>query len=421
MVRARPGTTEETPTTSAVTPGVGRRTFLTGGAGAVAGAAATWLGTRAAADPAAPAPAPEDAAGTATVPWRGEHQAGVVTPPQAFGTLLAMDLADDVDRDALVRLMRVWTDDVDRLTTGRGGLSDTEPELAEVPARLTVTLGLGPGFFTAAGLEEQRPAWLAPLPAIGVDRLEDRWSGGDLVLQICADDPITVAHAVRLLTKEARSFASVRWVQQGFRNAPGTTPSGQTMRNLFGQVDGTTNPRTGMDDALIWTGGDGVPAWLEGGTTMVVRRIAMDVDRWDELDRAGREIVVGRDLDTGAPLTGGAEHDEVDLEATNELGFPVIDIASHVRRSRTSDPTQRILRRAYNYDVPPEPGRLSNSGLIFVAFQADLEHQFIPLQRRLDEMDLLNEWTVPIGSAVFAVPGGVRAEGEYLAQRLLEG
>lgn len=53
-----------------------------------------------------------------------------------------------------------------------------------------------------------------------------------------------------------------------------------------------------------------------------------------------------------------------------------------------------------------------------MTFQRDVTAQFVPIQRRLDALDLLNTWTTPIGSAVFAVPGGC-AEGEVLGERLL--
>ena len=92
------------------------------------------------------------------------------------------------------------------------------------------------------------------------------------------------------------------------------------------------------------------------------------------------------------------------------------------RRSRTSgargDGSERIFRRAYNYDERPVGSEVSESGLIFISFQADIERQFIPMQRRLDELDLLNEWTVPIGSAVFAIPPGCM-EGGYIGETLL--
>ena len=397
-------------------PRIDRRSFLIGGA-ALAGGAAAALAGRAAWEATRPDQTNTEL-GTATAACHGPRQAGVDGDPQAFATFVAYDLLD-VDRPALVRLMRIWTDDIARLTRGTPALADTEPELAQVPARLTVTLGLGPGFFAAADLEAQRPDWLAPLPGFGIDRLQEAWCDGDLVLQVCADDPVTVAHTVRMMTKDARTFVRTRWTQTGFRRAAGTTPPGTTMRNLMGQVDGTRNLVPGQDDALIWHDGT-APAWLAGGTSMVVRRIAMDLDTWDRLDRAGREAVVGRRLDTGAPLTGVHERDEPDLDALDPLGFPVIDTVAHIRRARSDDPSQRFLRRGYNYDDPPPPGQTSNSGLVFVAFQRDPLRQFVPIQARIDQVDLLNQWTTPIGSAVFAVPGGCET-GQYLTQQLLEG
>ncbi|MGO2819128.1 MAG: Dyp-type peroxidase, partial [Brevibacterium aurantiacum] len=57
--------------------------------------------------------------------------------------------------------------------------------------------------------------------------------------------------------------------------------------------------------------------------------------------------------------------------------------------------------------------------LLFASFQADIERQFLPIQRRLAEVDLLNEWTTPIGSTVWAIPPGIK-EGEYIGQSLFE-
>lgn len=99
--------------------------------------------------------------------------------------------------------------------------------------------------------------------------------------------------------------------------------------------------------------------------------------------------------------------------------FPVIDTVAHIRRARSGNPDERFLRRPSSYDDPPAPGHLSNSGLLFVTFQRDITTQFLPIQRRLDQLDLLNKWTTPIGSAVFAVPGGCH-EGEFLGQPLLQ-
>ena len=352
--------------------------------------------------------------GDATVAFHGTHQAGIATPAQALATFLGLDLRADVDRDALRRMMRILTDDAARLTQGRPALADSEPELAVAPARLTVTVGFGPGLVDrAAGA---RPAWLAPLPPFSIDRLQPEYCDGDLLLQVAADDPLTVAHASRMLLKDARGFATLRWTQHGFRRAYGTEAPDTTMRNLFGQVDGTTNPVPGTPDfdRIVWA----TDGWLAGGTALVIRRIHMDLDRWDRLDRGGREQSVGRFLSNGAPLTGRLEHDEPDLDAVTALGFPVIPEFSHLRRARSQDPAERIVRRVYNYDVPAGGEQVSDSGMIFVALQADVARQYVPIQQRLADLDLLNEWTTPIGSAVFAVPPGCEPGG-YLGETLL--
>lgn len=391
-----------------------RRQFLLGGAvagaGAVAAVGVDLALNRRQETPVAPA-APMN--GENTVPFFGVHQAGVDTDAQAHGVFVALDLHGDVDRVALTRLLRILTDDAARLTQGKPALADSEPELSHAPARLTVTFGFGPGLVARAS--GSGPAWLAPLPAFRMDQLRPEFSDGDLLLQIAGDDPLTVAHATRMLLKDARGFVDVRWTQQGFRRAYGTERPGTTMRNLFGQVDGTTNPRPGTDDfdEVVWT----TDGWLAGGTGMVVRRIRMDLDKWDRLDRSGRDASVGRTLANGAPLTGTDEFDEPDFEAKTSIGFPVIPQFAHMRRAR-GDGSERIFRRAYNYDERPTGTQVSDSGLIFVSFQADIERQFTPMQRRLDELDLLNEWTTPIGSAVFAVPPGCDEDG-FIGDTLL--
>ena len=395
-----------------------RRHLLLGGAAAGIGAAGA-IGVDVVVKGGIGASAPPTVplfSGTAAVPFFGVHQAGVDTEPQSRVTFVALNLLPEVDRAALRRMMRILTDDAARLTQGEAALADSEPELAVVPARLTVTFGFGPGLVAVAGGEA--PGWLRSLPAFTIDRLQPEWNDGDLLLQIAADDPMTVAHATRMLLKDLRSFASVRWVQSGFRRAAGSEKPGTTMRNLFGQVDGTANPAAGTADfnALVWGTASG-PGWLVGGTSLVLRRISMNLDTWDGLDRSGRESAVGRTLAVGAPLTGTKERDEPDFTATNALGFPVIPEYSHLRRARSEDRSQRIHRRGYNYDDAPQGSGVSNSGLLFASFQADVDAQFVPIQQRLDTLDLLNQWTTPIGSAVFAIPPGCATDG-YIGDTL---
>ena len=150
---------------------------------------------------------------------------------------------------------------------------------------------------------------------------------------------------------------------------------------------------------------------------MVVRRIHMNLDTWEQLDRAARENATGRALDTGAPLGGKDEFDEVDLDARNEFGLKAIDENSHVARAHppVDSPHQKLLRRPYNYNLPPSPettkrGELSNAGLIFICYQKDPTAQFEPIQARLDKADRLNEWITHIGSAVYYMPAGTEGE-----------
>jgi dye decolorizing peroxidase len=393
--------------------GLTRRHLLLGGAAAAGAGAVGAVGLGLAAELATqPQPAAPELA-SAIVPFYGEHQAGIDTAPQSNAVFIALDLRPEVDAAALARLMRVLSSDAARMSAGEPALADTEPELAAIPRRLTVTFGFGPNLVARVG--GTAPEWLAPLPAFTIDRLEDAFSGGDLLLQIAADDAVTVAHAARMLLKDARSFTTVRWSQRGFRRAAGSEAPGTTMRNLFGQVDGTANPKPGSPefDETVWS--NGTPAWMRGGTGFVLRRIAMDLEGWDRIDRTAREASLGRRMDTGAPLTGTLESDTPDLEATTSLGFPVIPAYAHVRRAKG---TERIFRRGYNYDEPVGGAAgISDSGLLFASFQADVARQFVPIQRRLDELDLLNTWTKPIGSAVFAIPPGC-AEGGYVGETL---
>lgn len=419
--------------------GFSRRGFLAGGATVAAGGALA----------ACAAPRPDTDTNTAgqpeadpaigddqhqflveqTVDFDGTHQAGIDTPHQAHLNLVGFRLVDGLDATDVARLMRLWTEDARRLCHGQTPVGSLEPEMTDKPANLTITCGIGPGVFEVIGAVDKRPTWLTELPAFSLDQLDDAWGQADLVLQICSDDPITASHAMRHMVRVAPTYAATQWVQQGFLNAHGASGDSPTPRNLFGQLDGSANPQSESDIAQhVWT--DEGPDWAVGGSAMVLRRIRMNLDTWEMLDRGSRENSIGRNLDDGAPLTGGGEFDDVDLTATDQYGLPTIDRASHVARARppAENPEQVILRRSYNYDLPPQlnpaDGQLSNAGQVFICFQKDPELQFTPIQRRLDEQDLLNEWITHIGSGVYWIPPGTRPgeEGadDYWAQRLLE-
>jgi dye decolorizing peroxidase len=281
-----------------------------------------------------------------------------------------------------------------------------------------VTFGFGPGLFDVIGRAGDCPAVVREMPAFPTDRLEPRWSGGDLLLQVCSDDPVSLSYAVRRLVRDGRSISTVRWTQRGFNPARGSEPAGTTSRNLFGQRDGTANPALGSPELAetVWVR-DG-PSWLVGGSMLVLRRIRMDLDTWDDFGRDGKEMAVARRLDTGAPVTGGTEFDEVDPQVVDAGGLPVVAAGAHVVRAKARTPAEKMLRRGYSYDEGPTPDGVPDAGQLFAAYQADAATAFVPVQTRLAASDVMNLWITHVGSAAFVVPPGC-VEGEFVGQGLL--
>lgn len=350
-----------------------------------------------------------------TVSPYGAHQAGITQPMPRAVRLLALDLLEGIDPVALARLMRLWTGDIAALAAGRPAPGDTAPDLAQGGSDLTITVGWGRTLFDKVGLSSARPTALNGVPPMRHDRLQARWSGGDLLLVVAADDDTAVNHAVRRLLLDAQPFARRRWEQLGSWRGRDEQQRPVTGRNLFGQVDGTGNPEPGtpLFDETVWTR---TPEWFAGGTTLVVRRIAMRLDAWDELTRHEQERAIGRDLARGAPLSGTRESDPLDLQARDDRGDLLIPLGAHARLAHPSQNAGlRVFRKGANY---AEPGSAREAGLIFLSHQADIGAQFTPLQQRLDEMDDLNTWTTAVGSAEFALLPGF-TEQTWLGQSLL--
>jgi dye decolorizing peroxidase len=358
--------------------------------------------------------------------FHGVHQAGIETAPAAWTQLLAFDVGSGVRRPGLRSLLQRWTGVAAALTTGAPAPGDTSPEIAAAgPAALSVTVGFGPGLFDRAGLDALRPEGLVQLPSFTHDALDPASSDGDVLVQVSGDDPLIVAHTAAGVVGLAAPDAHVRWTMRGFRRGDtvaahrGGTAS--TTRNLMGQVDGTVNPVPGTTDfaTVVWCA-DGVPAWLQGGSMLVLRRIAMLLPAWEKLSRAQQEQVIGRRKDTGAPLSGTRLTDVPDLSAQRADGGLVIAPDAHLRLAAPeTNAGARIFRRPYSYDDGFDAAGNPDAGQLFVAWQADIRTGFLPIQQRLDAGDHLNDFTQAQASAVFAAPAGV-APGGYLGQELIE-
>lgn len=371
-----------------------RRTILKLGAGAAA-AAVTSVGFNA---------VTKNGSTNSVEPFFGKHQAGIATKPQEHATWVAFKLKAETDKQAVGRLMRLWTTDAAKLAAGSPALADNESTLAIGESNLTITFGFGPQLLSKFSNRN-----LGDLPNFSIDKLQSYWCGGDLLIQVCGNDQIKVHHAIRELTSDAKPFADLHWRQTGF--LPNSDiKTGQTPRNLMGQKDGTANYHP---DSVEFKN----TVWLEdGSTTMVIRRIQMDLDKWETLSPDLKEKVIGRKLDSGAPLTGGHEFSTADFEKTDHHGL-VIPGDSHMRRARAEK--YKIHRRGYNYQTDTNAEGEIDHGLVFVSYQAKLD-QFIEIQRRLESMDSLNTWTRPIGSAVFLIPPGIDSlNGQWIGQTII--
>ena len=359
----------------------------------------------------------------------GGHQVGIATPQQRYCVFMTFDIVDGTVSTDLQVLFAKWSAGIAQMMKGlpvgsvqpdRPGAvpDDTGEAYGLAPASLTVTFGLGPGVFDDRfGLAGKKPAKLAPLPKLPSDSFEPGLTGGDLMLQACADDPQVAYHAIRDLARMARGTAHTRWTVMGFGRA--SASAGQsTPRNLQGFKDGTRNIKSGDDlDRYAWIGkDDGEVDWMTGGSYLVSRKIRMDIETWDADDVTNQQQVIGRTKLEGAPLSGHQEFDTPDFHATAD-GQPKIDPKSHIAlAAHENNGGLRILRRGYNYTDGLNDLGLLDAGLLFICFMKDPQ-QFITLQEKLGASDLLNEYIAHIGSAIFAVPPAPR-RGHYLAQEL---
>src|SRR5262249_37832683 len=147
------------------------------------------------------------------------------------------------------------------------------------------------------GLSARRPAALIDLPAFPRDVLDPDLTGGDLVVQACADDPQVAFHAVRNLARDGRGVVVVRWVQLGFGRTASTSAAQATPRNLMGFKDGTNNilgEDTASMNQHVWVGSDTDQPWMVGGSYMVTRRIRMLIEAWDRDSFGDQQRVIGR-------------------------------------------------------------------------------------------------------------------------------
>lgn len=402
------------------------RRALLGGAGA--GLAGFGLGFGASEIAQAVKGAP--AAGALSYPFYGTHQSGITTPAQDRLHFAVFDVSEGTTRAELIELLQDWTIASEALTAGKEigeyGASaqsyDAPPEdsgeaVGLPTAGLTITFGFGPSLFSTDsgqdrfGLASHKPRELEPLPHFPGDALEPAFTGGDICIQACANDPQVAVHAIRNLTRMAFGRAVLKWSQLGYGRTSSTSTGQKTERNLFGYKDGTNNIKAeNADDtqAFVWVKSAGKSGWMNGGSYLVARRIRMNLETWDRASLREQDTVFGRNKAEGAPLSGGTEFTPADFTAKNSDGDLAIQPDSHMALAAPQNSEGiKMLRRGYNFvDGNDELGRL-NAGLFFISFQNDPAN-FNFVQRKLAKHDRLNEYIRHVGSGVWAIPPGAQ-------------
>jgi deferrochelatase/peroxidase EfeB len=289
---------------------------------------------------------------------------------------------------------------------------------------LTITLGLSASGVQKLALPEP-PADLRTIPWGDLVDAPLSDVGGDLVLQICADNLYICEHVVRRVEEELGDKFSLNSAfigSQRYNSRPGRTARREG-RALIGFLDGTSNlnPRKSNDDAkLVFVDPNEVPnypqnppagelptpspyqqqptdpkplfpelhpvptaepAWTKNGSYMTVRVSTFDTRDWDKLTQDDQEKTIGRFKVHGASLDLTDSDGDLDKDpvfATDKTNTAV-SIAAHIRKANPrgndgEDAKRRIFRRGYPL-IGPGVGELQR-GLIFVAFGRSITTQF---------------------------------------------
>jgi deferrochelatase/peroxidase EfeB len=417
---------------------------------AVTGGAATVAGIKLAEPPALQTAVAAGASGL--LPFEGVHQAGIITEPPEVVLLAVLDVLSS-DRAELVRLFKQLTERVRTLTAGQLGSVGEEDrdfppqETGELgfealkQGRLAITVGLGASLFEQDGkdrfgLAALKPLALKPMPRdLAGDRLDPAFLGGDLFLQISSDHPLYNLHALRDILRYTKGRASPRWVQPGFQRFFQAEPGQAKARGLLGFKDGTANLDVTNNDLmtkLVWTGAE-EPAWAQGGTYIVARKIREQIERWDRLTLEQQENSIGRRKTDGASLDQTKETATPNYSA--DPNGDKVPLNSHIRKSNPrlgeESEKRRFLRRGYLYFNGVDKSGLLDAGFLFMCFCRNVQEQFEFVKRNYmtnrnfpqsnTGVQDLDEYLFCVGGGYFYAPPGVKEPDRFLADALLLG
>lgn len=378
------------------------------------------------ATPQSPTPAPTQPA----VPVA--HQAGIVNRPPEHVIVAALTLPADgaAAVAALAQLRDIESQELTSILPPEDAGSpktQTGPETGEIGfangfdrAHLTITTGFSSSAYDKLGIAPNiRPQDLVP---ISWDKLGDSPTQpieGDVVLQVCSDDPYLCEHVLHRIVYELVGQVTLVWAQVGVQRY--TSRQGRTNRAegraLTGFIDGTSNldPKDcqGTDPTLIFVDPAAVgsypalppaspapaygqptpasfpadlreppasePDWAKFGSYMVVRSTLLDFNKWDGSPLGAQEQSVGRFKFSGSflDLTDDPENLNSPPAFASNPQNAATPITAHVRKANPrgpSDDQRRIFRRGYPL-INGSPTGIDR-GLLFIAFGRTISTQF---------------------------------------------
>lgn len=376
----------------------------------------------------------EQLASLQSQPFNGRTQAGIVTPRPPAAIFVAFDVLA-ADATGLRRLMRLLTERAAFLMRG-GAVEQVDPLLPPVdsmvagpevhPDNLTITVAVGASLFDDRfGLASVKPAHLVEMAQFPNDALDPAQCHGDLLLQICGNTQATVIHALRDIVKHTPDLLSPRWKMDGFLPPGSDKQTTDTVRNMLGFKDGTSNidarDRQAMEE-LVWVGPTRTaePTWTHDGSYLVVRLIRSLVERWDRTPLQEQQSIIGREKASGAPLGMTHERDVPDFAADPRGRAVKLDAHIRLANPRTDQTRANlIMRRPYNYDRGIDSAGRMDMGLLFCCYQADLAAGFVTVQNRLNG-EALEEYIKPVGGGYFFALPGVRDADDHLGRAMMD-
>src|SRR5258708_1289266 len=321
---------------------------------------------------------------------------------QGYLAILQADVLTD-NAEELKALLRVLSEFAYESMEKKPSTAHLMPlEYNKVPGsyRVTVTIGFGATLFTDKsgydryGLGFRSPKYLKIMPSFPGDDFKPLDAVHDIIILVSSDHPyVNVA-----ITRYFAEYVNKAWRKATGVTAPRNAFQVADIQQGFGRPDqreflrfndGIDNLRAGIDlEKLVFVDDQcGEPDWWFGGSYLVYRKIREMMPVWEALARKDKEEFIGREKDTGKPLsrqaTGAGQLTPVYPDPKDPKDGP---LNAHIRKVQPRRPTpdmfglndleRRFLRRPYPFfDGVDEKGNAVN-GLHFVAFMKSIQQQF---------------------------------------------